>query len=496
MKIKLTTLDRVGLSQEVLSVFAKNNIDIKRIEVETGVMYVESESVDNQVARKMATLLMEINGVKWVESISFMPAHEKNLFLSSLLNAIVDPVFGINNKGEIVYQNKIFKNLFNLDSKSSIKDVFEGSHWQEKMDIAATGNLPVNIKTTLGPMLIEVSAINNSEEKINGAVIVLHKHEDVVTRSYVIEGSEIQGFESLVCANQIMKDAIQRAQHMSNTKAPLVITGESGVGKRTFAHGLHLAGSRKNYLFSSIDCSSLKPHQVEIDLFGSFSSGATKTGLLEITDGGTVYLQNIHDMPESCQLKLLDFLQTKEFKRVGGKKIKTADVKIIVSCPLPLKNHVESNNFNTNLFYALDITNINLPPLRQRKEEIELFARYFLEQFKQQHGKPNLDFSFSALSKIKAYYWPGNISQLKNIIIKSCMLSNDSLIDTDNVEIEGQVNIETSLENNNLPKAVAEFEKHFIQHWYQKYPSTRKLAAQLGVSHTTIAQKLNKYEIK
>jgi transcriptional regulator of aroF, aroG, tyrA and aromatic amino acid transport len=496
MKIKLTTENRLGLSQEVLSVFAENNMDVKRVEVETGIMFVETESVKSNIARTTATLLMEIKGVKWVESISYMPALEKNLFLTSLLNAIPDPVFGINNKGKIIYQNKNFLDVFQLDKKASIKDVFVGNDWQEKTDIAATGNLPVNIKTIAGPMLIEVRTINNSEEKINGAVIVLHKHENIATRSFVIEGSEIKGFDSLVCANQKMKDVFNRAQHMSNTKAPLVISGESGVGKRTIAHGVHLSGNRKNYLFSSLNCSSLKPQQVEIDLFGCYSSGSTKTGLLEIANGGTIYLQNIHEMPESCQLKLLHFLQNKEYTRVGGNKTKTADVKIIVSCPLPLKKHVLANQFNNNLFYALDITNINLPSLRQRKEEIELLAGYFLQQFKQQAGKPDLDFSFAALTKIKAYYWPGNISQLKNTVQKACMVSNETLIQAEHIEIEGQVNIETNLENSSLPKAVAEFERHFIQHWYQKYPSTRKLAAQLGVSHTTIAQKLNKYEIK
>ena len=151
-----------------------------------------------------------------------MPALEKNLFLTSLLNAIPDPVFGINNKGVIIYQNTKFIDVFQLNNKASIKDVFVGDEWKEKMDIAATGNLPVNINTIAGPMLIEVRAINNDEEKIKGAVVVLHKHENIATRSFVIEGSEIQGFESLICANKKMKEVIKRAQHMSNTKAPLV----------------------------------------------------------------------------------------------------------------------------------------------------------------------------------------------------------------------------------------------------------------------------------
>jgi transcriptional regulator of aroF, aroG, tyrA and aromatic amino acid transport len=496
MKIKLTTENRIGLSQEVLAVFAKQNIDVKRVEVETGIMFIETVPVDNQITRTIATLLMTINGVNWVESISYMPALEKNLFLSSLLSAIPDPVFGINNKGEVIYQNTKFIDVFSLTKKATIKDVFVGNDWKEKVDIAATGNLPVNINTIAGPMLIEVRAINNAQEKINGAVIVLHKHENVATRSFVIEGSEIKGFESLICINQKMKEVINRAINMSKTNVPLVISGESGVGKRTIAHGVHYSGNRKHQLFSSLNCSTLKPQQVEIDLFGSFNSDASKAGLFEITDGGTIYLQNIHEMSESCQLKLLNFLQTKEFTRIGGSKVKTADVKLIVSCPHSLKKHVDANQFNSELYYALDITSIAVPALRQRKEEIEHFARSFLQQFKQQTGKPDLDFSYAALNKIKSYYWPGNITQLKNVVYKACMVSNESLVQAEHLEIEGQVQIEASLENSSLPKAVAEFERHFIQHWYQKYPSTRKLAAQLGVSHTTIAQKLNKYEIK
>lgn len=496
MKIKLTTENRVGLSQKVLSLFADNEIDVICVEVKTGLIFIETEEVDNLMSRNLATSLMKIDGVKWVESIDAMPSVEKSLFLGSLINAIKDPVFGINNKGEVVYQNQSFKSLFEVEKKQlHIKDIFTGDTWSEKLDVAATGGLPVNIQTNVGPLLVEVQAINNPENNIHGALVVLHKHERVTTRSFAIQGSEIKSLDELISSSPKMRDVIERAQHMTNTQVPLLIYGESGVGKRTLAQGIHRAGQRKNHLFSTINCSTVSSQQVESDLFGTFTEGVSKAGLLEITNGGTIYIDSIEDMTDSCQSKLLSFLQTKSYQRIGGHKDLHSDVKIIACSAEPLHKQVDKGLFNKGLFYTLDVTNITVPPLRQRKEEIELFADYFLHLAKQQTGKPHLELSFSALNKIKSYYWPGNISQLKNTLFKACMLCNDPQIEAENIEIEGPVSIDTSLDKSSLPQAVAEFEKHFLQHWYKKYKSTRKLAMHLGVSHTTIAQKLKKHGI-
>jgi transcriptional regulator of aroF, aroG, tyrA and aromatic amino acid transport len=230
-------------------------------------------------------------------------------------------------------------------------------------------------------------------------------------------------------------------------------------------------------------------------LFGLAHPVNGKAGLLELTDGGTIYLQSIQDMPDECQVKLLRFIESDEFNRVGGQIKRRVNVKIIASSPSSLKSFVDANQFNRDLFYALDITHLIVPPLRERPEDIEPLINLLLEQFKNQGNIANKQLSFAALNKIKSYYWPGNITQLKDILYKSSLINNEEIIDTDQIEIEGHVQIESKLENRSLPQAVAEFEKHFLHHWYQKYPSTRKLAQQLGVSHTTIAQKLNKYDI-
>ncbi len=503
MKIKLTTENKFGLSKEILALVANHDIDVKKVEVKSGLIYLATEDVEKHKERDLASKMMQIDGVKWVESIQLMPSHEKNLFLTSLLNAVADPVIGINNKGIITYKNSTAKATFDLTigDKKALKDIFSENDWAIKIDTAASGPLPVNIETTAGSMLVEVSAISQkvdadkNNNKAIGAVLVFHKPENITARSHIIEGADIKGFESLVVKDPKIQDIVNRSKHMSNTPVPLVIYGESGVGKKTIAQAIHFTGRRKNRLFSTVDCSSVKSTQLQTQLFGLANPKTGKAGLLEITDGGTLYIQSVNDMPEGCQKLLLEFIQSGQFVRHGGKIKRRADIKIIASSTVPLKEYVDNNRFNRDLFYALDITQLTVPPLRERQDDIESLVHHFLQLFEHQGNKSIKEISFAALSQLKSYYWPGNIAQLKDILYKACMLADHEIIDVEHIEIDGHVHIESHLENRTLPQAVAEFEKHFLQHWYKKHPSTRKLAAQLGVSHTTIAQKLNRYEI-
>ncbi len=496
MKIKITTENITGLSKEILSLLATYDIDIQRVEVETGLMHLATQELDKSIEREIATRLMQIKGVKWVESIALMPVNERNLFLNTILNAISDPVFGINNKGKIIYQNKQAQDSFVAGQKLVlIKDVFVEPNWASKIDVAAKNTLPININTIAGAMLVEVHGISQSNQKAIGAVLIFHKPENIATRSHIIQSVDMKGFDALVASDKQMKEIINRGKHLCNPHVPLVISGEAGVGKRTIAKAIHFASERKNKLFSSINCSTSKHAQMMEDLFGLAHPRHGKAGMLEIADGGTVYIHGVQDLSKACQVKLLNFIQTGEFNREGGKRIRKSSVKLIVSSPQPLNSYIETKQTLDELFYALDVTQLSIPPLRDRKADIEPFITHFLTEFTEQGGKEVQELSFAALNKLKSYYWPGNITQLKDILYKSCLLADGKTIEAEHIEIQGHVPIQSSLEDCNLPQAVAEFEKHFLQHWYQKYPSTRKLAAQLGVSHTTIAQKLNKYNV-
>ena len=496
MKIKITTENKVGLSKEVLSLLSENEVHVKTLEVESGQIHIETEKIEKTLERNIASRLMKINGIKWVESISDMPKHEHNLFLASLLNAINDPVFAINNKGKISYQNHKAQKLFNLKNLSNVKDIFTHSDWATKIDTAASLKTPLNIKTIAGSMLVEVRATKEAGNKAIGAALVFQCPDSILKRSLAINNIKLKGFDNLVVKSPVMQDIVNRAKHMSNTPVPLVLYGEPGVGKKTLAQAIHYSGKRKNHLFSSFDCATTPSFQIESELFGLSNPKNNKPGLFEISDGGTVYLKSIQEMPYHCQIKLLKFIESNTLVDTNSPNTKQVNIKIIASSPLNLKSYIQNNKFNSDLFYALDNTNLLIPALSERKEEIESFCNHFLNHFKEHTTKQFEGLSIEALNKIKSFNWPGNILQLKNVLYNAIQSSNESTILPHNIDIDGHIHLEKSLDNRSLPEAVAEFEKHFLQHWYKKHTSTRKLASHLGVSHTTIAQKLNKYRIK
>jgi transcriptional regulator of aroF, aroG, tyrA and aromatic amino acid transport len=194
-------------------------------------------------------------------------------------------------------------------------------------------------------------------------------------------------------------------------------------------------------------------------------------------------------------MKLLRLLEKKWFYHVNGTNKKLADIKIIASSPLPLKHYVKTNQFNPELYYALDITHLNIPALRQRKEDIEILANQFLTQISLNDKHKCKILSSEALEKITSYNWPHNLNQLKNQLYKASKSSQDNIIESNDIIIDDYIPLERSIAKASLPDAVADFEKQFLKQWYKKHTSTRKLASVLGVSHTTIAQKLNKYGI-
>ncbi|MEZ5470142.1 MAG: sigma 54-interacting transcriptional regulator [Marinicella sp.] len=486
MKLAITTENKLGITDDVLSLLRSHRADLIKVEVEDGKIYLHTQDLEKSVQGTIASQLMKIHGIKWVNQIEVLPGVETQNMLESLMQAMPDPVVGINNKGQVSYANDKAKKLFqqhmeNQKMPTLMKQIFVSNGWQDKVNAAANSHLPVNIKTIAGSMLLEVQGIKGSNGQMMGAMLLFRDHDKIMASSYVMQGEEIDGLERLVYLSEAFGAVVQKAKTLAVVEAPLNIVGETGTGKTLLAHACHSLSPRSHELFTVVDCQAIKSDELERLLFGVES----RPGVLELNQSGTLFFSHIEFMPKHTQQKVLELLK----KRQQG-----SGIRVMVSSSQKLQNHQQAGKLLPELVMLLDVLRLDVPPLRERPEDVEPLMQYFLQQFNQQLGQ-NLAFSLDATAKMKRYYWPGNASQLRHATFKAMMIAKEGIIHASDLDLEGAISLEADLEGMTLNEAVNEFEKHFLQHWYQKYPSTRKLARQLGVSHTTIAQKINKYKL-
>ena len=430
---------------------------------------------------------MKIPGIKWVNQIEVLPGVEAQNMLASLMQVMPDPVLGVNTKGEIAYANRKAGSLFKPHTEDHkipdrMKQVFLSEGWQEKVNAAAKSQLPVTIKTIAGTMLLEVQGIKNQAGQMNGAMLLFRDCEKIRASSYVMQGEEIDGLDSLVYQSEVFKATVQKAKTLASVEAPLSIVGETGTGKTLLAHACHSLSQRSHQLFTLIDCQAMKNDEMEIMLFGTHD----RAGILDLNQSGTLFFSHIEFMTPHLQQRLLNYFE---------KNAKDLKVRVMTSSGQKMSQHQQKSQLISELVLLFDVLRLEVLPLRERPEDIEPLIQHFLSVFNEQLGQ-NSALSLDALVKMKRYYWPGNATQLRHVIYKAIMTAKDNTIQASDLDLEGAISIEADLDGLTLNEAVNEFESHFLQHWYQKYPSTRKLARQLGVSHTTIAQKIKKYNLK
>ena len=224
-----------------------------------------------------------------------------------------------------------------------------------------------------------------------------------------------------------MKEAVDTARRAATSKATVLLLGESGTGKEIFARAIHNWSERKNQPFVAINCVGLSKELLESELFGHEKGSFTgadqlKKGKMELANGGTVFLDEIGDVSQELQTKLLRFLQEREFDRVGGVKPIHVDVRIVAATNRDLDVSVKEGRFREDLFHRLNVVPIMLPPLRDRREDIPALARHFLQRFATEVKKNLSGISEEALGKISAYNWPGNVRELANVIERAVVL--------------------------------------------------------------------------
>lgn len=307
-------------------------------------------------------------------------------------------------------------------------------------------------------------------------------------------------FAGIIGKSPGMQRVFQLVQKVAHSQANVLITGESGTGKELVAHAIHNNSDRKDKKFVAINCAAIPETLLESELFGHSKgafTGATerRKGLFEEADGGTIFLDEIGDMPLHLQAKLLRVLQEKEIRAVGENNTRTVDVRVLAATHRNLKNSISEGKFREDLFYRLNVVPIEIPALKDRKEDIHLLGEHFLKKYAATHGVRVKGFSKNAMNKLLQFEWPGNVRELENTIERAVILASNEVIEPDDLTIESvqQTNDPVrGLLSQNL--SLQDLEREYIRLVLQRTDGQKEKAANiLGINRKTLYRKEREY---
>lgn len=335
----------------------------------------------------------------------------------------------------------------------------------------------------------------------------LLKEKEKIAKKYkreleYLRRKNLIGAGEIVTCCDIMKHVIENALRVANLDTTVLLTGESGTGKELIANLIYKNSHRVNKPFIKINCAAIPENLLESEFFGYEKGAFTgaekqgKVGLFELANGGTLFLDEVAELTLLMQSKLLRVLQERELMRLGGSKNIKIDVRIISATNVNLKKNVEIGKFREDLYYRLNIIPLEIPPLRERKDDIEEISRHFLNHFNKEYTLER-ELTPKAISILKTYPWPGNVRELRNVIERIVIsVENDRIVDVDMHKVLYADVYMPSFgehEQGTLEKMLNHYERHIIESLMQKHENASKVAKILSVNKSTISRKLKKY---
>ncbi|MFL9756230.1 transcriptional regulator TyrR [Vibrio cyclitrophicus] len=512
MRLEVLCEDRLGLTRELLDILASKSIDLRGIEIDVkGIIYLNCPDINFDAFSELMAEIRRISGVKDVRKIQFMPSERHNTELIALLANLPDPVIAIDLKGSVDMANHAALNLFGKQESEVIGEPlstfvpsFNFARW---IDGDVTRHREVVVLDGLD-FSIEILPIylggDVNEAVLASAVMTIRSCNQEMNSTDAIPEQNNLGFEHFVGVSNRHKALISQAKKLAMLDQPLLIEGDTGTGKEMLAKACHNRSNRSSFPFLILSCASMPDDVAETELFGhapgSFNHEQGHKGIFEQANGGTVFLDEIGEMSPHLQIKLLRFLQDGSFRRVGEEEEMHADVRIIASTRHRLSELADSGSFREDLFYRLNVLTLSIPALRERSNDVAPLLELFVAKYAQQLGMLKPKLTPELIDQLGNYQWPGNIRQLDNMVLRAL-----TELDSDTLTVEqfhlpqletmtaGMANL--SLDGS-LDEIMKDYESQILEKLYQSFPSSRKLAKRLNVSHTSIANKLREYGIR
>ena len=378
-------------------------------------------------------------------------------------------------------------------------------------------SLPIIVITAYGTIENAVQALRSGaydyiakpfeNDEIKLTVAKAFERERLLAENRYLH-AELEGrydFSGIVGGSLAMQQVYDMASSVAVSNANVLITGESGTGKELLARSIHYSSLRKEKPFVVLNCAAISEGVLESELFGhekgAFSGALdTRKGRFERADQGTLFIDEVAEMSMAAQVKLLRVIQEHEFERVGGNKTISVDVRIVAATNKKLEDLVKDGNFREDLYYRLNVVNINVPPLRSRREDVEPLSRFFLEKYTAETGKKITDLSPRALSCLLAHDWPGNVRELQNAIERAVVLSKGSVLTPrdfpQGMQGDDQICLQIPEKGGSLTDILEDLERQLIIQTLQREEGSQTRAAEtLGIKRTTLRYKMEKYRM-
>ena len=424
---------------DILAVVSGAGLDIEAMEVLPGLVYLRlAGSLDEQVRPRLEAL----PGVARVEPVALLPQEERQREVDTVLQTISDGVLVVRTGGLVAGLNATAERILSISAAKAVGLPVAEVLGTDRLarEPASFDNEEVRVQTPRGRLHYVASGRVLGDS--GALVLVLKSMQEARALAHSLTRPRTVSFSDLTFESKLMADVIRLARAASRVDATVLLQGESGTGKEIFARAIHGESSRAPGPFVPINCAALPETLLESELFGyeegSFTGAKRggKQGIFEFAQGGTVFLDEVGELPAHLQAKLLRALQEGRVRRVGGREEIPVDVRLIAATNRNLRAMVAERQFRDDLYYRLNVIPIVIPPLRERREDIAVLVAHLMEKWAARFHRPVPAIADEALRRLREYPWPGNVRELENVVERALALAPEPLIGPEHLLLE------------------------------------------------------------